>query len=307
MHANAGDFMADVSPVLVVFGAAGQVGRSLTEITPPPGWSVLALDRSAADITDSERVAAVLAGLSCGVVVNLSAYTQVDKAESDPNTAYVVNRDGARLVAEAAARQGLALIHLSTDFVFPGDGRRPLVECAPTGPLSVYGASKLAGEAAVIEVNPRALVLRTAWVFGPHGNNFVKTILRLGRTRPEVSVVADQTGGPTPAPAIAQTIWKLAERIVDSNDANDFGLFHYVGSDPVSWYGFAAAILAEAEHLGLRVAPLRPISTANYPTPARRPLYSVLDCGKIHRRFGIAQPVWRDALRPTLQAIIEEA
>ena len=295
--------MSDGLPALVVFGAGGQVGRSLTEIAPPPGWRLLAFERAKVDITCRDSVDAALADVSQGVLVNLSAYTQVDRAESEPDIAYAVNCDGARHVAQASARLNLPLIHLSTDFVFPGDRKRPLTEDDPTGPLSVYGSSKLAGEKAALEVNPHTLILRTAWVFGPYGNNFVKTILRLGRTRPELSVVSDQYGCPTPAPAIAQTVWALAGRLADSRDAADFGVFHYAGGEAATWYDFAVAILAEAGRLGAGTASVRPIGTSEYPTSAHRPPYSVLDCEKIHRHFAIRAPSWRDALRPILQAI----
>lgn len=305
MPASAGDCMSDTLSTLVAFGAGGQVGRSLTEIAPPPGWRLLSFGRTEVDVTNPDAVAAALAGVSQGVLINLSAYTYVDKAESEPAAAYAVNVDGARHIAKAAVQLDLPLIHLSTDFVFPGDLRRPLTEDDPTGPLSVYGSSKLAGEKAVLQVNPRTLILRTAWIFGPYGNNFVKTILRLSHTRPELSVVADQYGCPTPAPAIARTLWTLAERLTDSRDADDFGVFHYTGDEPVTWYDFAVAILAEAGRLGAETVPIRSIGTSDYPTPALRPPYSVLDCGKINRHFGIGAPSWRNALRPILQAIQE--
>lgn len=298
--------MAELPPTLVVFGAQGQVGRSLCALTPPSGWRLAAYDRASADITDAAQVQAALDGAGGrGVVVNLAAYTQVDQAESNPDAAFAINRDGAGIVARAAAQRGLALLHLSTDYVFPGTQAGPVAEDAPTAPLGVYGASKLAGEDAVAQAGGRALILRTSWVFGPFGNNFVKAILRRMRQHPELRVVADQTGCPTPAPAIAATAWALAPRLVDSHAAEDFGIFHYCGDEATTWFGFAQAIVAEAAALGWPAVPVHPIATSDYPVPARRPAMSVLDCGKLARRFGIVPPSWRQALRDDLPRIME--
>lgn len=290
---------------LVVFGAGGQVGRALAALPPPPGWRVLALDRMASDITDRARVAACLAGVGHGVVVNLAAHTQVDRAETEPDEAFAANRDGAANIAEAAAAQDLALVHLSTDYVFPGTVDAPLAEDAPTGPLGVYGASKLAGETAVLGLHPRALVLRTSWVFGVHGMNFVKAILRRAKERTQLGVVADQVGCPTPAPAIAATLWTLAARLDNSRNPQDFGLFHYCGRPATSWYGFATAILEDAAAYGHPLGRAVPITTADYPTAARRPPQVVLDCRRLARRHGIDQPEWRPALRELLPQISE--
>lgn len=290
---------------LAVFGAGGQVGRSLCALPALPGWRLLALDRAAVDITNPKQVATALSGVERGVVVNLSGFTQVDRAESEAEAAFAVNRDGAGHIARAAAAQGLAVLSLSTDYVFPGDSPQPLRESAATGPRSVYGTSKLAGEAAVLAANRRSVVLRTAWVFGPHGNNFVKAILRRALAQPELAVVADQVGCPTPAPAIAEILWTLAQKVADSHTPEDFGIFHYCGNEATSWFGFAEAILAEAATLGWNVGRARPIATADYPLPAHRPAYSTLDCGKLAKRFGIAAPPWRDALHNLLPDIIE--
>lgn len=296
--------MADGS-VLVVFGAAGQVGRALAALPVPTGWRLLALDRAAVDITDAEQVAGVLADIQSGVVVNLAAFTQVDRAEEIQAQAFAVNRDGAECLARAASAAGLPLIHLSTDYVFPGTGSAPLAEDAPTEPCNIYGASKLAGERAVLAAHPYAVVLRTAWVFGIDGANFVKSILRRACSVPELGVVADQTGCPTPAPAIATAIWTLAQRLLSTRDAADFGLFHFAGTPATNWYEFARAILALAAAEGLAQARAVPITTRDYPTPAARPAHSVLDCGRIAARHGIAQPDWLAHLRIMFPKVVE--
>lgn len=297
--------MAEAQPTLVVFGADGQVGRSLCSMAPPAGWRLAPYDRAGVDITDAAQVEAVLAGVGRGVVLNLAAYTQVDRAESERDAAFAVNRDGAGIVARVAAARDLPLITVSTDYIFPGTSALPVAEDAPTGPLNVYGASKLAGEQAVAAAGGRAMILRTSWVFGPYGQNFVKSILRRMRQQPELGVVADQTGCPTPAPAIAETVWALAPRLVDSRAADDFGIFHYCGDEAATWFGFAEAIVAEAAALGWPAIPVRAIATADYPVPARRPAHSVLDCGKLARRFGIGAPSWRTALHTHLPRIME--
>ena len=293
-----------VEATLIVFGAAGQVGRSLAALPAPPGWRLLAVDRATADITNPEQIAAVLAGIPLGAVVNLAAYTQVDRAESEPDAAFAINRDGAAIVARNAGSHGLPLIHLSTDYVFDGT-QCPWVEDDATGPLGVYGASKLAGEHAVLAAHPRALILRTAWVFGPFGANFVKAILRRALAQRELEVVADQHGCPTPAPALAETIWALAQRLTTSERPDDFGIFHYCGNEPTTWHGFSQAILSEATALGCNVSRATPVSTTTYPAAARRPAWSVLDCGKLARRHGIASPSWRAAVRHLLPDILE--
>ncbi|HTH17118.1 MAG TPA: dTDP-4-dehydrorhamnose reductase, partial [Magnetospirillum sp.] len=273
--------MADAPASLVVFGAAGQIGRSLCALTPPPGWRVVPYDRAGVDITRPDQVKATLAGIERGMVVNLAAYTQVDKAEAEPDAAFAVNRDAAGTLAQACDAAGLALVHLSTDYVFPGTNPEPVVEDEPTGPLNVYGASKLAGERAVLDSASRALVLRTSWVFGPHGHNFAKTILRRCAMQSEIGVVDDQVGCPTPAPAIAAALWALAPRLVDAPAGDAFGIFHYCGDEAVSWCGFARAIVAEATRLGRPEARIRAITSADYPLPARRPARSVLNCAKL--------------------------
>lgn len=280
-------------PDLVIFGGAGQVGRCLAETDLPDGWGRRVFDHAACDITDPAAVAQALAKTEAGVVVNAAAFTAVDRAEAEPEAAFRLNRDGAGIVARAAAQRGLPVIQLSTDYVFDGASRHPWREDDDTGPLGVYGASKLAGEQAVRVANPRALILRVQWVFAAHGNNFVRTMLRAAATRPEIRVVNDQIGAPTPATDIAATCVILAGHLLDGIG---FGTFHYCGGEPTSWHGFAAAILAEVGSHGQSVPPLLAIPTTDYPTPARRPAFSVFDCARIQTIHGIAQPDWRAAL-----------
>ena len=231
------------------------------------------------------------------LIINAAAYTAVDKAESDANTAYAVNRDAVRHLAEAAAAHGAAVLHISTDYVFDGAADAPYHETDPVNPQSVYGKSKLAGEEALAAACPRHIILRTAWVFGAHGGNFVKTMLRLGRERDSLGIVADQYGAPTPAAAIADALVAIADAVHQPGFAN-WGIYHYSGSPYTSWHGFAERIFQAAAAQGIlpAVPQLKAIATADYPTPARRPANSRLDCGKIQNTFGIKPADWQAAL-----------
>jgi len=286
---------------LVVFGAGGQVGRELTGLARARGLAVRAFARAEVDITDAAAVAAAVRGAD--FVANCAAHTAVDKAEADRDQAFAVNATAPGVIAQACAEAGAALLHISTDYVFRGDGDRPWREDDPIAPLSVYGESKAAGEAAVRAALPRHVILRTAWVFAAHGHNFVRTMLRLGAERPELRIVADQRGGPTPAVDIAAAILAIRDRAL-APGFSDWGTFHFAGAPATTWYDFAAAIFAER---GGPAPILHPIATADYPTPARRPSNSVLDCGKIGRVFGVAQPDWRRALHDVVDAITAQA
>jgi dTDP-4-dehydrorhamnose reductase len=218
----------------------------------------------------------------------------VDKAESEPELAEKVNAEAPGRLAQSCAERGAVLIHLSTDYVFDGEKNRPYNESDPVNPISVYGRSKALGEARIREALDRHIILRTSWVFSSRGSNFVKTILRLSHEKSELKVVDDQIGGPTAAGDIARSIAAIARHIRDK-DAG-WGTFHYAGDDAVSWHGFAQAILEQSVRFGGRVIPVRPISTEEYPTLARRPANSALDCALIQQIFGIARPSWRHAL-----------
>ena len=292
-----------MSPGIVLFGAAGQVGRSLQRAAAAAGTRLAAFDRTGADITDPAAVGTALdraAAAGPAVVVNAAAYTAVDRAEDEPDRAFAVNRDGAGHVAAACTRRGLPLIHLSTDFVFDGETDRPWREDDPTGPVNRYGASKLAGEEAVRAALHRHLILRTAWVYSPFGNNFVKTMLRLAADRSTIDVVDDQIGSPTAAPAIAEAILALAVRISGSNPAGPFGTYHFAGSGAVSRYDLARAIFAEAAGHGRPTPIVSPIATNRLPTPARRPANTALDCRQIARDHGIRALPWQQDLAPVV-------
>jgi dTDP-4-dehydrorhamnose reductase len=280
---------------IAVTGSKGQVATSLLERARPKA-EVVALGRPAFDLTDS---AAVLAGLEAAgpdVVVNAAAYTAVDKAEAEEPVATHVNGDGAGHVAEAAARLGVPLLHLSTDYVFDGSFDRPYREEDPTAPAGAYGRSKLVGEKQVAERCQNSVILRTAWVYSPFGANFVRTMLRLNETRDEVGVVADQRGNPTSALDIADALLAIAARVKDDASPALRGVFHMTGSGEASWADFAEAVFHEAATRGRRQTQVQRITTADYPTPARRPANSRLDNEKLSRVYGLKLPEWRQSV-----------
>lgn len=282
---------------LMIVGSAGQVGKELVQRAPAE-WEVLAVDRQQLDITDAAQVSHRVAAFHPDVIINAAAYTAVDRAESEAALAYAINRDGPAALAAAAQACGAALLHISTDYVFPGDKPAPYREDDPTGPTGIYGASKLAGEEAVTAACPRHIILRTAWVFGAHGHNFVKTMIRLAKDRDQLSVVGDQFGSPTYAGDIALALLTLARRVADGQDVA-WGIYHYSGAPYTCWADFARAVIEQAVEAGhvARLPDIRPITTAEYPTPARRPANSRLDCRKIEAAFGIAPSDWQAALR----------
>jgi dTDP-4-dehydrorhamnose reductase len=288
-----------------VFGAGGQVGRHLLELSSASGRTMIGLAHSEADICDAQTVSAAIAEHSPTCIVNAAAYTAVDRAETERERAFAVNRDGARFVAEAAARANLPLIHLSTDYVFDGTRRVPYREDDLVNPQGSYGLSKEAGERAVRGAHDRHLILRTAWVYGPFGTNFVKTMLRLGCERDELRVVDDQTGCPTSTEDLAGAILSLAGKVEECSFSG-WGTYHYVGADTVTWYSFAAMIFTEAARFNCKVPRVRPISTAEFPTVAPRPAYSVLDTAKLETTFGIKPRPLRDGLIATLERLFAQ-
>jgi dTDP-4-dehydrorhamnose reductase len=286
-------------PVVVLFGAAGQVGREIAE-RAPAGLGVRALARADADITDPAQVEAALAAHAPALAINVAAYTAVDRAEGGGrDAAWAANAEGPAILAAACARRACPLIHLSTDYVFDGAADRPYDEDSVPRPLSVYGASKLAGEAAIRARLPAHIILRVAWVFGRHGGNFVETMLRLAAGHDAISVVDDQRGGPTPADSIADAVLAIAVRLVTAPlDEGPWGTYHFCGAPTVSRYAFAEAIFAEAVRAGrIAVAPrLVAVGGDHFPTPARRPAQTALACRRLAERFGILQPDWRAGL-----------
>jgi len=272
---------------LLVFGGEGQVGRAIGSLLPPASWRVVAASRALADITEAAEVNRLVSQVEPDVIVNAAAFTAVDDAEATPERAVLVNAEGAAIVADAALQVGAPIIHLSTDYVFDGRSTRPWIETDRVGPLSVYGLSKEAGEQAVRRVHSGHVILRTSWVFGYHGKNFVRTMLRLGAERPQLRIVADQHGCPTPASDLAIAIWRIALQTVT---------YHFAGHGATTWFDFAGRIFTEAKRHGLPAPQLEPIASAAYPTPASRPAYSVLDCAKIGAVFGIVPPSWHGGL-----------
>jgi dTDP-4-dehydrorhamnose reductase len=282
---------------VAITGREGQVVRALQERTPMYNAVVVAIGRPELDLRRPETVRASLRDAAPQVIVNAAAYTAVDQAEAEPEIATHINEGGARAVAEVAAEMGVPLVHLSTDYVFDGASDRPYRETDPVGPLGVYGRSKLAGEQAIAAATPNHVILRTAWVYSPFGRNFVKTMLRLAETRNEVAVVADQQGSPTSALDIADGLVAVCRNLLERPDDPALrGVFHVTGAGTATWASFASAIFEAAGSLGLPRASVRPIATADYPTPARRPLNSRLDGSKITALHGVRLPEWRSSL-----------
>ncbi len=283
----------------LVFGTTGQVARELARSAATRGFDARALGRAEADLTDPEACARAVRDADADIVINAAAYTAVDAAEDDVATAQLVNAAAPGAIAAAAAAKGVPFLHVSTDYVLDGsDPGRPWREDDPVGPLSAYGATKLEGERAIIAATPDHAILRTAWVFSAHGRNFVKTMLAVGRGRPEMRVVGDQRGGPTAAADIAAALWTVAEAWVAGRGRP--GIFNFAGQPDVTWAEFADAVF---ERAGWDARPaITPIGTGDWPTRAVRPAYSVLDCSAIAGAYGVAQPDWR----PALDAVINE-
>lgn len=273
---------------LLVFGQTGQVARELARRCPP-GITAEFLGRDRADLSQPDSCRAAIIASEADAVINAAAWTAVDKAETAEAAATMVNATAPGAMARTCAARGLPFLYISTDYVFDGAGRAAFAPDHVTAPLGAYGRSKLAGEIAVRDSGARHLILRTSWVVSAHGSNFVKTMLRLGAERATLSVVSDQIGGPTPASAIADALFTAAAALVAGHAG---GTHHFAGAPDTSWADFARAIMAGA-HLPCRIDD---IPTSAYPTPARRPLNSRLDCSGLQRAFGITRPDWREGL-----------
>jgi dTDP-4-dehydrorhamnose reductase len=291
---------------IVVTGVRGQVASSLLE-RAKDRCDIVALGRPDLNLADRDSVLRMLEAARGDAIVNAAAYTSVDKAEQEEALAFRVNAEGAGHVAEAAARMGAPLLHLSTDYVFDGALSRPYVETDDTAPTGAYGRSKLEGESRAREVQPNSVVLRTAWVYSPFGANFVRTMVRLGESREEVGVVADQRGNPSSALDIADALITLAERLVSDRSPALRGLFHMVGQGEASWADLAEATFAATERFGRKSVRVKRITTVEYPTPAKRPANSRLDCSKLERVFGVALPQWRASLETTVARLVTAA
>ena len=287
---------------VLVTGRSGQVATSLLERAALSGIEVVALGRPDLDLERPETVGPAISAARPHLVVNAGAYTAVDKAEQERDRAFAANRDGAGAAAAAARRLGIPLIHLSTDYVYPGDKPSPYVESDPTGPLGAYGASKLAGEEAVRGAHPDAVIFRTSWVYSPFGANFVKTMLRLGGEREVLRVVDDQHGNPTSAIDIADAILKVAPGLVSDGGAG--GVYHLCGSGSTTWCGFARHVFEAGRNQGGPAPRVEAITTAEFPTPARRPANSRMDTSAFAARFGFVMRPWQDAASETVARLL---
>jgi dTDP-4-dehydrorhamnose reductase len=290
---------------VLVAGREGQLARALAARLLHEGHQVTALEPPDLDLTDRASIAAAMAMAAPDLVVNAAAYTAVDRAEDQPEVAQAVNATGAGWLATAAEARGVPFVHVSTDYVFDGLKGAPYVETDTPNPLGVYGATKEAGERAVLAASPRSVVIRTAWVCGADGANFVKTMLRLAKERDEIRVVADQHGSPTFTADLADAMVRMAPRLLaaPAGDAA-FGLFHLSGAPHTTWHGFTAEILGQAAMRGHTRPRLTPIATSDYPTKARRPADGRLDCSKIGRVHGIAPADWRASLGRCLDVLV---
>ena len=289
---------------ILVTGREGQVVRSLVERGPEAGHEIIPLGRPELDLTaDPETIIDAISAERPDAIVSAAAYTAVDKAESEPDLAYAINARGAEAVAQAASRLGVPLIHLSTDYVFDGTKLAAYSEEDPTGPTSTYGASKLAGEQAVLAAHDDAVILRTAWVYSPYGANFVKTMLRLGETREEVGVVADQHGNPTSALDIADAVLAIASKLGSDPDPSLRGVFHMAGTGAATWADLAEAVFEARAKFGAPEVRVRRIGTQDFPTPAKRPSNSQLDGSKLERVHGVRLPEWRSSVVETVDRL----
>ncbi|MWL88215.1 MULTISPECIES: dTDP-4-dehydrorhamnose reductase [unclassified Cupriavidus] len=297
-------------PTILVTGSNGQVGFELRRSLAPLG-NVVALDRAACDLSQPERVRQIVRDLRPAVIVNAAAYTAVDKAESEPERAFVINGTSTGVLGEEARALGSLLVHYSTDYVFDGTGIGAYVETDAVNPQSVYGKSKLAGERAIAESGAHALVLRTCWVAGAHGGNFAKTMLRLASERDSLRVIADQFGAPTTAGLIADVTAQIVARhwLAASPDAFPSGLYHLAAAGETSWHGYAVEVLRYARQLGvdLKVAPeqVEAIPATAYPLPAQRPANSRLDTTRLRETFGIYLPGWEQGVHHLLDQIVQ--
>lgn len=291
---------------LLIAGWQGQVARGLVEAAPAcPDVKACAVGRAALDICEARSIERALAQIEPTIVINSAAYTAVDKAETEVERAFALNRDGAGLLAAAAARRGVPIIHISTDYVYDGRKAGAYVEDDAPEPTTVFGRSKLEGEAAVREANPRHVILRTAWVFSPTGRNFVKTMLAQAAERERVRVVCDQRGSPTYAPHLVAAILELARQLSARKGADGpWGVYHAAGAGTTTWAGIAEEVFRCSAALGGPQAEVEPIPSVDYPTPAARLANSQLDCAKLERTFGLRLPAWQQGVAECVERLV---
>lgn len=292
-------------PTIFVAGNSGQVALSLKETATARSLSLKTYGRPEFDLADTNALADVITAQKPTAIINAAAYTAVDAAENEKETAFAVNAAGAQALAAAAYKLDIPFIHISTDYVFDGIKDTPYTEEDPTGPTGVYGQSKLEGERLVMAANPHAIILRTAWVYSPFGKNFLKTMLSLA-SRESLGVVADQIGNPTYAPDIANAILDMLQTILRSDDPSPFsGIYHMTGYGSTSWHGFAEAIFTVAATEGYAKPVVNAITTADYPTPAKRPANSRLDCSKLETIFSVKLPDWETSTATCVKRLSE--
>lgn len=289
---------------ILTIGRTGQVATSLVERAGFAGIDLRAIGRPAVDLGSADQIASVLDDAAPDIVINAAAYTAVDAAETDAGAAAALNAEGPGTLADLVSRRGLELIHLSTDYVFDGAKRAPYTETDPVAPLGVYGRTKLAGERNVRDAHPGAMVIRTAWVYSPFGGNFVKTMLRLAGDRQEVRVVADQQGNPTSALDIADGLLAVCTALMAGHRAG--GVYHMTGAGEATWAELAAAVFAASARAGGPSARVVPIPATEYPTPARRPANSRLDCTRLATDFDVRLPDWRDSVDRCVRRLVVE-
>ena len=289
---------------VLLFGVTGQVGSACVEQLAAQPWQLVALGREQADFADPEAIYRCVLEHKPDVVVNACAYTAVDQAESESLLANTINGDSVGAMGRAARELRIPTIHISTDYVFAGDGTRPYLETDPAEPTGVYGSSKLLGESLLFDSSPRSICLRTSWVFGVTGKNFVKTMLRVGRDRDELGVVHDQIGCPTYAGDLAEVIVELIKRL-ESEAELPWGIYHCSGAGACSWWEFADSAFDLAVDSGLlsRKPRVKQLTTAEYPTPTKRPAYSVMNCGKLENLLGRSMKPWRLGLQETISSL----
>ena len=283
-------------PVIAIAGSTGQVALALMRQATGRKVRALCAGRPQLDLADAASIEAFLDDARPNIVINAAAYTAVDKAEGEPQLARTVNAEGPATLACGCAKLNIPLIQISTDYVFDGTKTSPYLEDDAIAPLSVYGRTKADGEEAVRHLSPKHLIVRTSWVYGPDGANFLKTMLRLAAERDEVGVVGDQHGAPTRADDLAAALLDVSETLINSTNETRWGTYHLAGGGQTTWHGFASKIFEHAAAKGLKIPRLRQIATQEYPTPARRPAYSVLDQAKIGKSFGVRMPDWSDSL-----------
>jgi dTDP-4-dehydrorhamnose reductase len=290
---------------MLITGAYGQLGREIIDVTQSKECPVLAPPEDDLDICDLDKIDNVITELKPELVINTAAYTQVDKAETEEELAFKVNKTGCTNLARMCTKHKIPLVHISTDYVFDGLKGTPYAETDPISPLGVYGRSKAEGESEIRSYLKEHIILRTSWLYGTHGHNFVKTMLNLATSKKEIRVVADQYGSPTNAADIARTILSIAEQL-QSGNKNSWGTYHYCGQGIISWHTFAEKIIELAGQQGkVRTPRVEPVTTDEYPTPAKRPVYSALDCSHIYKKFNISPRPWQKSLETTIRKLLK--